>query len=178
MPFKYVPLNQLGKDLILNKDLFESAFPEEERPPFETVLTWNRDTFYGVYDEDKHIGLAYLIEFEEFAYLFFFAVEPSYRNKGIGTKILSELKAKYAGKRMFLLADEPGEQYKDQALRLRRLGFYARNGFVDTELVITEFGVRYHLLSLGGAPISKCDFLRVMESLIGETMVKTYYGDI
>ena len=178
MRFDYVPLKELGKDLVLNKELFESSFPEEERPPFETVMRWNRDTFYGVYDGDTHIGLAYLIEFEDFAYLFFLAVEPAYRNQGIGTKILSDIKEKYPGKRIFLLADEPGEQYVDQALRLRRLGFYARNGFVDTELVITEFKVRYHLLSLNGAPVSKCDFLRVMESLIGEAMIKTYYGDI
>ena len=42
MSLRYVPIAEQGDDVQRTKYLFESAFPEEERPPFPMMLSWNQ----------------------------------------------------------------------------------------------------------------------------------------
>lgn len=174
---RYVPIDEQGADLAKTEYLFTHAFPEEERPPFEMMLQWAHDTFFGVYEEDEYVGLVDLIVYQDLVYVFFLAIEPSHRNRGLGTRILSELKQRYPTQRLFLLSDEAGEQYEDDALRRRRLAFYERNGFHDSGLRICEFGVYYRLMQLR-EPVSKGDFRAVMQSLIGEENARRFYANI
>ena len=177
MSLRYVPIAEQGDDVQRTKYLFESAFPEEERPPFSMMLSWNHDTFFGVYGEEKYIGLVDLIVHQDLVYVFFLAIEEKCRGKGLGTRILSDLKLRYPNRRLFLLAEETGEEYPDNALRERRLRFYARNGFFPTGDVVTEFGVRYFLLCAGD-PVSKEEFVDVMRSLIGEENARRFYSNV
>ena len=178
MNLRFIPLDRQGEDISKSRYLFETAFPAEERPPFSAVLAMDHHLFFGVYDGEKYIGLTYLVEFEDILYVFFLAVSKRHRNKGYGTNILNEIKNRYPSRRLFLLADEVGERYPDNEIRKRRIGFYARNGFVDSGTIITEYGVRYHLLTFGGAKVSEADFYRVMGSLIGEKWMKKLYPDM
>ena len=172
MPLRYVPLDQQGPDIALTQTLFESAFPVEERPPFELVLKWDHHGFNGVYQGEDFVGLVYFVEHKDLVYVFFLAIEEPYRNQGIGSRILSDVKARFAGKRVFLLAEEVGERYPDNALRMRRIGFYRRNGFLDSGLVITEYNVRYHVLTLGGVKVGFDEYYALMEALMGEARTK------
>lgn len=178
MTLRFVPLDEQGKDISKSRYLFETAFLAEERPPFSAVLAMDHRLFFGVYEGERFIGFTYLIEFEDILYVFFLAVSKRYRNKGYGTGILNEIKARYPSHRLFLLADEVGEHYPDNEIRKRRIAFYARNGFVDSGTIITEYGVRYHLLTFGGAKVSEADFYRTMRSLIGEEWAKKLYPDL
>ena len=177
LELRYVPLNEQGPDQKKTQDLFETAFPEEERPPFAMMLSWKHDEFYGVYKANEFVGLVDLILYKDLVYVFFLAVAEEKRNQGIGSQILSDLKGRYPNRRLFLLADEVDPKYADNEIRARRIAFYNRNGFLDTGIKILEFGVMYQLLSASGA-ISKREFYLVMESLIGEAKAKQFYGNI
>lgn len=175
LAFKKMGLTSLGVDKV--KRLFESAFPEDERPPFEMTIGWEGSDFYGIYDEEEFVGLADIVELGDLVYLFFLAVEDDKRNQGYGSEILSIIKAKYAGRRLFLLADEASPKYSDFELRKRRLSFYQRNGFKLVGKRAREFNVIYEILSIGG-DVSPSDFVAVMTSLIGEELAKVYYRDV
>ena len=177
MELTYVSQANLGTDIRKKKALFETAFPPEERPPFWLMLEWNRPSFYGVYLEGEFIGLADMIQYEDLAYLFFLAIKKKWRNKGIGTQILRDFKNKFPDKRLFLLADEVGEEYPDNEVRIRRIGFYERNGFHYQGTKVKEMGVTYQMMVCGD-PVSKEDFYHVMESLIGPDFMKKYYADL
>lgn len=78
----------------------------------------------------------------------YFGVVPHLRGSGIGGRILTLLGERYGG----LLAEaeapnspDPGEN----ALRLRRLAFYGRNGFRLLDYECALFGVRFSCLYRG-----------------------------
>ena len=177
MHLRYVPIDEQGDDLALTKHLFESAFPEGERPPFEYMLMWNHDTFYGVYDEDEFIGLADLIVHQDMVYLFFLAIEESKRGHGYGSRILHDLKQRYQGRRLFLLADEAKPSYPDYDVRVKRMEFYAKNGFLPSNQFICEFGVWYELLC-HDCFVTKKEFVDTMASLIGTEWTKKFYSNV
>ena len=177
MLLRYVPLAQQGDDIQKTKNLFESAFPEDERPPFEMMLGWNHDTFYGVYREEEYVALVDLIVCRDMVYVFFLAIEEKFRGQGIGSQILTDLKKEYPSHRLYLLAEELGDQYPDNPVRERRLRFYASNGFLPTGDTVLEFGVRYLLLCHGGH-VSKAEFVETMASLIGEENARRFYAHV
>ena len=157
---------------------FENSFPEEERPPYEMTLSWEKNLFYGVYQEEQFVALADVVEYQDLVYLFFLAVKEECRGQGIGSKILSDFKARYPGKRLFLLAEEAVETYPDYLDRVKRLSFYHRNGFEPIGVKILEFGVMYDLLTANEAKVSQQDFLSVMRHLIGEEMARRFYSHL
>ena len=69
------------------KELFESSFPDNERPPFATVKERTQPNFHflvATIDNDEPIGILTYWDFEEFAYIEHFAIDTEYRNKGMG----------------------------------------------------------------------------------------------
>ncbi len=82
----FVELSESGHNHFA-KDLFEKAFPEEERPPFAAVRDRDQSQFHflvATIDDDDPIGILTYWTFEEFAYIEHFAVAPEYRNLGFG----------------------------------------------------------------------------------------------
>lgn len=175
MNLRFVPLDEQGEDIRKTKYLFEHAFLPAERPPFSLMLRLKRPSFYAVYDEGKYVGIAFLLKNGDLLYVFFLAICKRYRNKGYGSAVLGRIQDDYPSKRIFLLADEAAPSYPDFELRKRRLAFYARNGFVDSGLIITEFGVRYHLLALNNVSVSEKEFLQTMMEWTGKEAIKRYY---
>ena len=174
---RYVLVDDQGSDIVLTRSLFESAFPEDERPSFDLMMAWDHSGFYGVYRDEEFVGLVDVLEYKDIVYLFFLAVVEEKRNQGIGQEILSYIKTRYAGKRLFLLCDEVGEQYPDLEIRKRRMGFYEHNGFHYNGIRVREYGVIYQMMVYAG-PISVEDFVSVMASLIGEDAAKEFYKDV
>lgn len=158
--------------------LYETAFPEDERPPYEMALSFRPSEFYGIYEGNDFVGLADIVPHDDLVYLFFLAIASDKRGKGYGSRILAELKERYRGKRIFLLAEELDEKYADLADRKRRFAFYRRNGFLPSGILIKEYGVVYEMLTLNGAKVSKQEFLSIMALLIGEEKIPLYYEDI
>ena len=132
--------NQEYKDRI--EKLYLESFPEDERFPFwilEESSKEDNSDLLAILDEDKLIGMCYLVNCNEAYYLMYLAVEPELRKQNYGSKILQDLKDKY--KTLFLSIDEPIDK-----LSIRRKNFYLRNGFHDTNKYYEDTGVNYEVL--------------------------------
>ena len=80
------------------------------------------------------------------AYLFFLAITAENRSKGYGSTILSLLSETYKTNQLtvdFEMVDENAPNYNQ---RVRRKTFYTKNGFKETGLFLTYFGVSYEVL--------------------------------
>ena len=112
-------------------------FPAGELKPLSMILnseaagtahTW------GVYEDDALV--AYLLMVRpvgcEVSQLDYFAVLPQYRAGGIGAALLAALPDHEKGAQAILIEAECPEKAEDEAMAVRRLGFYARCGAKDT----------------------------------------------
>lgn len=132
--------------------LYHTAFPKIER---HNVLNLFAASFRGKaeflqFTEDgKFVGLAYMIVRGGVAFLLYFAVDEKMRNGGKGSEILKAIRKRYEGKDVVLLIESLYEKCDNMDIRVRRKGFYLRNGFRDTGFIQTSFGgeANYHILN-------------------------------
>lgn len=127
-------------------------FPENERKPWAmTVSLYER----GIYEmlearlEGKMVGYVWMVcPGGETALIDYLAVLPEYRDTGIGGAILRELTHRYRMRgQCLLLESEFPEEAPDPDMAIRRLGFYARSGFLNTGVLVRLFGVKFSILS-------------------------------
>ena len=134
-------------------------FPAGELKPLSMILnseaagtahTW------GVYEDDALV--AYLLMVRpvgcEVSQLDYFAVLPQYRAGGIGAVLLATLPDHEKGAQAILIEAECPEKAEDEAMAVRRLGFYARCGARDTGYYEHLFDAWFRILVLPcpGAP--------------------------
>ena len=139
MALKYIK-NEEYKNKI--EKLYLESFPEEERFPFwilEECSKEDNSDLLAILDNDRFIGMCYLVNCNNAYYLMYLAVEPELRNQNYGSRILADLKEKY--KTLFLSVDEPIDD-----ISIRRKNFYLRNGFYDTNKYYEDTGVNYEVL--------------------------------
>lgn len=107
--------------------LMEMAFPGDEYRTYDeqkALLNHPNYTVYVLYDEFYDIKSFIAVwEFNEFAFIEHFAVNPKYRNQGLGTWILNQL-ATHINKPLCLEVEPP-----ETELARRRIEFYKRNNF-------------------------------------------------
>ena len=84
----------------------------------------------------------------------YLAVEPEYRDKGVGSRFMRELATYCTAGGILIECETPAlaKDAEEQAIRERRVGFYKKNRAVDTGEKWHFFGVGYDLLWL---PIQK-----------------------
>ena len=139
MFLKYVDSNKYTNKI---EELYLNTFPKDERFPFwilEECSRENNSNLYAILDNDKFIGMCYIVNCANAYYLMYLAVEPSLRNQNYGSKILMDLKEKY--KTLFLSVDIPVDD-----ISIKRKKFYLRNGFYDTNKFYEDTGVNYEVL--------------------------------
>lgn len=115
-----------NKDFDEMFDIMRSSFPPEERRSYEeqkALLSNPKFTIYVMRDENAIMGFITLWRLKGFDFIDHFAVSPSFRNQGIGSKLLSELAARLGG-RLCLEVETPENETAE-----RRIHFYERNGF-------------------------------------------------
>lgn len=74
------------------KQLYETAFPEEERIPWDDLMRLVDEmplAFTAYYNNDAFVGLTILYSCKSFHWLWYFAVREDLRGKGYGQQILS-----------------------------------------------------------------------------------------
>ncbi len=108
--------------------LMELSFPEDERRNYEKQRELLSEPDYHLYikrspGDDGLQAFIALWEFDEMTYIEHLAVNPMYRNAGLGTQVLRELIA-LSDKRIVLEVELP-----ETEMARRRIGFYERNGF-------------------------------------------------
>ncbi len=108
--------------------LMELSFPEDERRPYREQKELLTNPLYRIYVPEASQGgrlqaFAAVWEFDAIAFIEHLAVDPAYRNRGIGAKLLNEL-VKSIGKPVCLEVEPP-----DSEIASRRIEFYKRNHF-------------------------------------------------
>lgn len=106
--------------------LMEKSFPADEYRSRAEQQALFADSDYAVYGLKDGAAIKAFIStwrFDDFTYIEHFAVNPAFRNNGIGGKMLNELIAQL-GTPACLEIEPPTSD-----ITRRRIGFYERNGF-------------------------------------------------
>ena len=105
-------------------EIMSLSFPDDEYRPFEEQKALLEDEDYRImiYQEDSIAAFLAVWELDGFTFVEHFATHPSFRNKGLGEKMLKELIA--SSKKTICLEVELPEN----EISIRRIGFYERCG--------------------------------------------------
>ena len=128
-------------------------FPQSERKPLSMILTSEAAGTahtWGVFDGEALA--AYLLMVRPvgcaMSQLDYFAVLPQYRAAGLGAALLAELPSHENGASAILIEAECPEKAEDEAMAVRRLGFYARCGAQDVGWTEHLFDAWFRVLVL------------------------------
>ena len=140
-------------------------FPASELKSLSAILSMYHKGLYdvlGAYQDDTCIGYAllYCPEGERLALLEYLAVEPQYRNQGIGSMLLCQLRGHYAETKDALLIEcERPKAAPDEMEARKRIRFYTHAGASLTSVRIWLFDVEYSILVLPcRGKVTECDW--------------------
>lgn len=145
------------QDLHEIQELYLSAFPLNERKPFPVILQKCQEGSMEILrietDDGTFIGLVIMIFYKDLAILDYFAIDEHQRNLGYGSKVLHLLNEHYPDKRMILEIEDPSVPSDNTHERVRRKGFYLRNGMILMPFCVNLFGVEMLILT-NGQPVT------------------------
>ena len=110
--------------------LLETSFPLEEyrtREEQRALLSEPAYTLFGIKEEDRVIAFMAVWELPELLFIEHLAVDPAYRNGGMGAGMLREI-VEMSDTTVCLEVEPPRTE-----MAARRIGFYRRNGFFLNE---------------------------------------------
>lgn len=128
--------------------LANEAFPPEEYiAPTVLVRMANGGNlvFSALIDKDTFVGFMVTLQYKDMVYLFFLAIVSEYRSKGYGSRAIETLKEQYPGKVQVVDFEAPDDSADNAVQRKKRRQFYLKNGYCETGLFITYFGVTYEV---------------------------------
>lgn len=151
------------------KKLYKQAFPSEERAPFWLLMkkaSLPVTDFWALYEEEKWVGIAYMVKGENIAYLFYLAINEEERGSGYGSKTIELLKEYYKGSRLFLALETMDKNAPNYEQRVKRHGFYEKCGLSDMPYQIKEASVVYDIMGVGGT-VEPEEYGRMMREYLG-----------
>ena len=133
----------------LKKDFVRS----ELRPLSSMRRSWERGAYdcYGLFDGDEILGYAFFVRLGNNYLLDYLAIAEERRDEGLGSAFLRRLADGMKEANCMVVEVEDPDRAGDaesRAIRERRLQFYLRNGYRDTELRSVVFGVAYRILEV------------------------------
>lgn len=158
---QYENLNENLKSQL--KELFISAFPKQERPPFAMIENLSKiksNDFYAVLNDTEFAGLVFINTFEDILGIQYLAIDESKRDQGIGSKILDKLKVEYPNFKINIAMEKLDAKALNNDQRIARKKFYLKNEFKSYQVFVNEFDVVYELLSFGGE-VNFQDYLKL-----------------
>ena len=132
------------------QDLFVEAFPPKERPPFDGLKEKAEQglaDFWVIREEDRNIGLAYLLTIEDVTYLLYFAVDSTCRGKGYGTTAMKAILEQYKDYKVLFSIEDWEEEAENTEQRIKRHQFYLRCGLVDLPFKLKGNGMVFAVMS-------------------------------
>lgn len=139
--------------------IYEEAFPPEERYPVELLdhleANYPAVEFMAYFDPDsmpaegtyaKPCGFAFSVVAEGYLYVSYLAVSAHVRARGLGTRMLSQLRSLHSDCATVLEIEPPDAAAPNNAQRLRRLAFYERNGFAPAGCILRDDEMDYLVL--------------------------------
>jgi len=112
------------------RQIYEEAFPSDERREWNQLIELIRNTHYSlneIYHQKKFIGFISIWNLQEFCFIEHFAIRETERGKGIGTRILKQILTQISTP-VILEVEEP---FTEAALK--RIDFYKRLNFRISE---------------------------------------------
>ena len=138
------------KDYSYVQDLLVEAFPPEERPQFNIMLEkadQGLAEFWVIREEDRNIGLAYLLTIEDVTYLFYFAVDSTCRGKGYGTTAMKAIMEQYKDYHLLFSLEDWEEEAENTEQRIKRHQFYLRCGLIDLPFTLQGNGMSFAVMA-------------------------------
>lgn len=141
------------------KKAYKKSFPFFERFSLFVIkksLKKNNSKIIEYFVNNLFIGFVIVTETDKSCSIAFFAVLSPFRNKGYGSKILSDLKNKY--RNIFLLA-----KYVDENSSIndrKRIDFYHKNDFFEQKMGVKEFKTKFFIMTTGKNEISIPEYER------------------
>ncbi len=132
-------------------------FARNERKPLSSMRrSWKKEVYdcYGLFDGKEVLGYAFFVRLGKSCLLDYFAIAEEHRNEGLGTIFLRQLADCLADADCVVVEVEDPDRAPDvetRELRERRLRFYLRSGYRETELRARVFGADYRILELPAA---------------------------
>ena len=126
-------------------------FIKDELKKLPVILKAVDDGIYeclGLFDDSEIIGYTFLVKQGMSFLVDYLAVCPKYRNKGLGSEIIGLLREYMSGAGLIILEVEDPTYTKERDLKelqTRRIGFYERNGCIDTGLSKKRLKLRRNL---------------------------------
>ena len=137
------------------KEIYETRmvidFPKAELKPMKYIIEAVNVGIYeclGLYENEYCIGYTFLVKQGNSYLIDYIAIYPDKRNKGAGSTLLRLLN-EYLADADIVIVEVEDSKYansdEEKDLQTRRLGFYLRNGCIDTGLRVRCFGVPFRV---------------------------------
>lgn len=153
------------------KEIYNKSFQKEEKFPFWILKESTKSDnvlFNEIIDNNKIIGIEYMIIDNDTLYLMYFAIEANKRNKGYGSFILKDHIKKYKN---VILSIESVNQNNE--VTRRRKNFYLRNGFYETHKFTEQNNVKYELLcSNSNYDITKDKLINIYKKMTNSKLLE------
>lgn len=146
-------------------DIYEMSFPQNERIEsdvyYDLLEEYGVDC-YGIYANDRLVGLFNVMPKPQYGivYLWYLAVEPASRGKGIGGKALDTIIKKYEDCQVVLDMEPLSEESGNFQERKARERLYLRHGFTRSGRGMRYFGNSFEIMTTK-PPFREEDFRRM-----------------
>ena len=151
--------------------LYDAAFPENEKKPWQLMLDKRREGFYDIFavtGGNVFLGEALTVSYRDIVLLDYLAIAPERRGEGIGTKTLGLLREKFPDKRLILEIESTFAYAANMAQRQSRKSFYLRARMRAPDFRVMLFGVEMELLVSGG-DVSFDEYRSIFSDVYGES---------
>lgn len=128
---------------------------------------WQKQTswiFLALSEQDSFVGFMVVKTYNDLAYLFFLAIDPTCRSRGYGSRAIETLKAEYPGKKQVVDFEMLDDQAQNKEQRKRRRDFYLRNGYRETGVFLSYLGVDYEVFCMDRS-FQEDDFKEMMKTI-------------
>ena len=134
------------------ESLYERAFPQNERRPMAELLNEKSGMVevLAFYYQGSFCGMAATLTSSGLVHIIYLAIEEAARGKGLGSMALEAIRKRDPGKKIIVDVErvEDGATNNDQ--RAKRIAFYRKNGYRETEVRYRWREEDYVILSCGG----------------------------
>lgn len=117
------------------KKIYLDSFSKENRFSLLNLsinVILKRASIHVLHYNNEVVGFIYSINNKSESFILYFAIKENYRNKRIGSYLLNWYLNINKTKEIYLNIDEVNKKHEDYTIRKKRLEFYLRNNFYDT----------------------------------------------
>lgn len=135
----------------IHKTLMPLDFPADEIKTLDSMHNaWKSGHYicYGLFEKNLVVGYAFLAAHEAGYLLDYLAISSSVRNQHLGSDFLNWIAGQLREKCVLCEIEDPdfSETEEVRTLRERRKRFYLRNGYIDSSLRSSVFGVDFSIM--------------------------------